>query len=97
MLTFDEARQIVDEIERPLWDSSGTYHVAIDGEEDSTHYCVHVGAREWLVHGDMSYAIADDPARLVDKETGEVDYVLPTDEADRLDAMTPVTAQDSAK
>lgn len=95
VLTFEEARQVVDDAERERWriTGDGEFFVAPWGEEDATHYCVHVGAREWLVDDDIGYAIPDDPARLVSKRTGEIELVIVMPNLDRLEAMTPVGDQ----
>jgi hypothetical protein len=92
VLTFEDARQIVDDAERERWrfEGDGEFFVAPWGEEDATHYCVHVGAREWLVDGDIGFCRVGDPVRLVSKRTGEIELAIVLDDRDRFAAMTPV-------
>lgn len=98
-VTFEEARQIVDDAERAEWartyePGDGTFMVAEWGFENATHYNVIVGFREFLVDDDDDYMQVGVATRLVNKETGvltyEAPYLVALPIAAVLDAMTPV-------
>jgi hypothetical protein len=64
-----------------------------EGFEDATHYLVVRGAADAMgVNPDVNYILAPGLLRLVSKEIGEIEYVVPhvPEVAERLDAMTPV-------
>jgi hypothetical protein len=67
----------------------GTYQIEDDGWEDATHYLVVRGAAE--ADTDPNYVIAGDVVPLVNKQTGEIEYVVPhlPKVVARLDAMWP--------
>lgn len=92
MITFDEARSIVEEagIRKP---ASGTYYVAPWGWEDANACHVVAGAREWIVDGDSDLSFApplDDSVILVNKRSGTVSRVSYSADRARIEAMTPV-------
>ena len=92
MVTFEDARRVVAQLEAPIWGSPGTYMVAEWGREDDTHWQVISGAKEDLVDHDPAYR-TNRPVWLVDKVTGEIDwqeYVPGTMTAMKVDAMTIV-------
>lgn len=91
MVTFREARQIVEDALRPEWPADGGTLVTLDhGWQDDQSWHVVAGAREALVDGDRDYQVMDQPAYLVDKATGRLDELAMIESLDRLDAMTPV-------
>jgi hypothetical protein len=91
MLTFEDARQLVESAIRPDWRAEdGTLIVLPDGWEDATHWQVVAGAREYLVDGDPAFGRIDWPALLVDKKSGAVLRLPVMANFERLDRMTPV-------
>jgi hypothetical protein len=93
MVTFEQARDIVDASERPTWlPEYGTFMVADYGWEDATSWKILSGPREYLVGNDFNFLPVGSPVKLVDKDTGEITEVWMTQEGvwERLDAMTPV-------
>lgn len=101
-VTFEEARQIVDDALRPEWarnyePGDGTFMVAESGFENATHYLVIVGAREFLIGDDESFIRMDPPSLFVNKQTGELTYEAPYLVALPIvavvDTMTPVGQQ----
>jgi hypothetical protein len=86
---FQDARRLVEAAQRSTWDT-GSYMVADWGREDATHWLVISGAYEWLVGGDDAYRVSPGIAGLVDKQTGEIDWVAYLPNTDRMDAMRPV-------
>lgn len=86
-ITFAEAKAIVRAAEEADWDL-GTYQIEDEGFEDATHWLVVRGAAE--AGTDPNYVIVGDVVPLVSKATGEITYIVPHMEFDRLDAMTPV-------
>jgi hypothetical protein len=60
--------------------------IKADGWEDATHYLVVRGPAE----SDPNLIIVPGLVPLVDKQTGEIEYVVAHAEWDRLDAMRPV-------
>jgi hypothetical protein len=94
MVTFDEARAVVDVALRPDWPAdAGELVVLPGGREDADSYLVIAGAREYLEHDDPDFARLDAPALLVDKATGDLRPEPVVDVLDRLDAMTPIGPQ----
>lgn len=90
MITFAEAKAIVRAAEEPNWPArSGTYQIEDEGWEDATHYLVVRGPAE---SDPNIIIILPGLVPLVDKQTGEIEYVVAHDPEtrDRLDAMTPV-------
>jgi len=87
VITFAEAKAIVRAAEEADWDL-GTYQIEAEGFEDATHYLVLRGAAE--AGTDPNYVIVGDVVPLVSKSSGEIEYVVPHLEFDKLDAMTPV-------
>lgn len=93
MVTFEQARQLVRDLEEPTFAGPGTYMVADWGREDATHFQVVTGAREDLVDHDPAYRPLDAPVWFVDKVTGTVDqavYLPGNLTAGKLEAMTVV-------
>jgi len=91
MITFEEARQLVQHSLRGSWSPKlGTLVTLPSGFEESTHWRVIAGAREALVDGDRDFDLMDAPAFLVSKTTGAVERLVVIDNLDRLDSMTPV-------
>jgi hypothetical protein len=88
MISFAEAKEIVRAAEESTW-TVGTYQIEDEGFEDATHWLVVRGAAE--AGTDPSYVIIGDVVPLVDKQTGEISYIVPHAEWNRLDAMTPVS------
>lgn len=89
-LTFEDARQAVQDAMLPAWDGPGTFHIALNGYEDATSYLVVAGAEEWLVGGNPDFAVVGDPVLLVDKSTGAITE-HPEVDFRRFDAMTEVS------
>lgn len=88
-VTFDQARQLADDLLRPSWrPDDGTFAVGPYGWEDGTHWHVVYGAAEAAT--DSNYVLMDAPALLVDKSTGAVEQLSYIDNLDRLAAMRPV-------
>ena len=85
MITFAEAKEIVRAAEEKDW-TVGTYMIEADGWEDATHYLVVRGAAE------PNLVIIPGLVPLVNKETGEIEYIVAHAEWDRLDAMQRVCA-----
>jgi hypothetical protein len=72
--------------------TQGTYQIEDDGWADASHYLVVRGAAEAISDNpDPNYIIVPGLVPLVNKETGEIEYVVARAEWDRLDAMTPVS------
>jgi hypothetical protein len=93
MVTFEQAREVVELALRPEWTADdGTLVTMPYGWEDATTWQVVAGAREALVDGDDDYERLDQPAYLVDKATGRLELAVKIEVLDRLDEMTPVTA-----
>jgi hypothetical protein len=86
---FQDARRLVEAAQRSTW-GKGSYMVADWGREDATHWLIISGAHEWLVGGDDAYRESPGVAALVDKHTGEIDWVAYLPNSDRIDAMRPV-------
>jgi hypothetical protein len=85
-ITFAQAKEIVRAAEEADW-THGTYQIEDDGWEDATHYLVVRGPAE----SDSNLIIVRGLVPLVDKQTGEIEYIVAHAEWDRLDAMTPVS------
>lgn len=91
MITFAEARAIVESVEGIDWSPErGTFHVADYGWENQTYWSLAVGAREWLVDNDQDFATDDDRLFFVNKETGELTTPSAVDFLDLLVEFTPV-------
>ena len=93
MISFDEARNIVETAELPDWRPDlGTYMVAYWGMEDASDWAIISGAKECIVGGDSDYALMDWPMKLVNKVTGAITRIGFGDRAgwQRIDAMAPV-------
>jgi hypothetical protein len=95
MLTFDDARRVIEEHLRAHPPGiSGTLYVSPEGFEDETHYLPVWGAREFLVDGQDAYGRWDSRVLFVDKQSGEVTEDIQTLAFDKIDAMTPVRASE---
>jgi hypothetical protein len=93
MITFEQARKAVKTVNEPAWedqDMKGTYMVAPYGKEDDQFFLVIDGAEEAMVGNDPDFIVMDQPAMLVDKETGQVFEAVFLEVADRIQAMTEV-------
>jgi hypothetical protein len=93
VITFAEAKEIVRATEEPGW-TLGTYMIQNDGFEDDTRYLVVRGAAEAMGDNpDPNFIIVPGLVPLVNKRTGEIEYVVPhlPEVLARLDAMWPVS------
>ena len=89
-ITFAQAKEIVRAAEESTW-TPGTYQIEDDGWEDATHWLVVRGAAEAMDDNpDPNYIIVPGLVPLVEKETGEVEHLVPQlpEVVARLDAMT---------
>jgi hypothetical protein len=90
MITFEEARLIVERSLRGSWrPDHGTLITLPTGFQNDTHWRVIAGAREYLVERDSDFATVDAPAMLVSKRTGEVSRLIVIDSLNLLGSMTP--------
>jgi hypothetical protein len=90
VITFAEARQIVEDAYGPHWPGDmGTFITLDKGFQDATHWRVIAGAKEALEGHDFDYVWMDAPALLVDKQTGQLSAVAELFNWQRLDAMEP--------
>lgn len=88
-LTFKDARTAALEAERKTWGKrDGTLYAEKAGLADDRGFVVFVGAREWLVDGDDSFARLDDRVVVVDRLSGKVGELHAIFDADRIAAMT---------
>jgi hypothetical protein len=91
MVTFEQARVIVQRALRPGWPADGGTLVTMPyGWEDAQSWQVVAGAAEALIDGDIEFEVMDPPAYLVDKATGRLEMPNQIEVMDRLDDMTPV-------
>lgn len=91
--TFEQARQLAQEINAPAWrdlKNPGEYMVAPWGYEDADAWLVVDGAREYLEGGDDDFEVLDKPLSLVMKDTGELFHIQYLEAQDRVDRMTDV-------
>jgi hypothetical protein len=90
MVTFEEARAIVAEQIGLNW-TGGTFMVADEGAENTTHWVVTVGAREFLVDHDVAFMLVPGGPVTVDKESGEIGDPPPyLVDSGWYDALTPI-------
>jgi len=90
MVTFEQARAIIEASLRPHWPTGyGTLTTLPTGRQDATHWRVTAGAREYLIDGDDDYDLFDAPAYLVSKEDGSITRLVVIANLDRLDSMRP--------
>jgi hypothetical protein len=92
VITFAEAKAIVRAAEESIW-TVGTYQIEDEGWEGATHYLVVRGAAEAVGDNpDPNFIIVPGLVPLVDKQTGEIEYVVAhlPEVVERLDAMTAV-------
>lgn len=90
---FQCAREIVRALNEPDWTNSGmrgTYMVADYGLEDAVSYLIVDGPREYLLDGDLNFALVGNAANIVNKVTGAVLYWNYLDHMEEIDAMKPV-------
>jgi hypothetical protein len=90
-ITFAQAKAIVRAAEEST-STQGTYLIEDEGFEDATHYLVVRGAAEAMGDSpDPNYILVPGLVPLVDKRTGEIEYVVPhlPEVARRLDMMRP--------
>ena len=73
MITFEQARTIVAEAEKPTWDN-GTYVTLDWGYENDQEFCVLAGCKEALIDHDPEFWQFDAPTRFVEKATGKLIY-----------------------
>ncbi|MEI2810835.1 MAG: hypothetical protein V9F00_11725 [Nocardioides sp.] len=93
MVTWEQARQIVDQELRASWSAAWpelTFHIAEWGWADAEAFQVPYGAREHLVDGDDAAAIVGELAALVGRVTGELELVSFPGHLDRLSTMERV-------
>lgn len=93
MVSFEEARGLVTEVNAPAWrdlGNRGEYMVADYGFESPEYWLVIEGARELIEGGDESFVVMDQPLTLVSKRDGSLVSVVYLDAAESIDAMTPV-------
>lgn len=90
VITFDEAKRLVDDADRPRWTGPGTFHVAQTGFEDDRSFNVIVGASEALVDGDARYVSVEGVLVLVDKRTGAISRGVYLDDRRRYDSMVRI-------
>lgn len=90
VITFDDAKRLVDEADRPRWTGPGTFYVAPTGFEDDRSFNVIVGASEALVDGDARYVGIEGVLVLVDKKTGAISRGVYLDDRRRYDAMVRI-------
>jgi hypothetical protein len=92
VITFTEAKAIVRAAEESTW-TLGTYVIELDGWEDASHYLVVRGAAEAMGDNpDPNFIVVPGLVPLIDKQTGEIEYVVPhlPEVVARPDAMWPV-------
>lgn len=75
-VTFEEARQLVDDALRPGW-NVGTFWVAPYGYEHDQYICVVYGSAEWMVGGDKAFARPNDTHIFVNKSDGKLRWDCP--------------------
>jgi len=91
MVTFEEARRLVEADMRKHWQrSQGTLVVLPEGFEDAESWHVIAGAQEYLLDDDSDFVLFDAPALLVSKDTGKIERLTVLESFDRLQRMTPV-------
>ena len=89
MVTFEQARQIVADAERPRW--TGDYVVADYGYEDADAFRILSGDPRDLDPATPTEQLTlDVMLRLVDKATGLLTYLAPMEHFERLASMTPI-------
>lgn len=89
-LSFEQARQRVDDARRPKWQGPGEYMVQDYGYENAEQFNIIDGAKEALVDMNPDYLAPDDVVTLVSKKTGAIRTTTYPASADYLDKMTPV-------
>ena len=95
MVNFRQARQIVLEQAGPMWrdlGGQGEFITFATGLEDDAGFLV-VGTNQAVIDGDPSQAVFDWPNLFVDRRTGLLTMLPPTDPAGdtRIENMTPIT------
>lgn len=93
MVTFEQAREIVEAEHAPAWrdlGNRGEYMVADYGFEDSVSWLMVEGAREAIEGGDPAFAVLDQPLTFVSKADGTITTADYLDVADLVDAMARV-------
>lgn len=91
MVNYEQARQKVLSLVQRGWSGPGELVTGAEGYEDSTHFAVPVGAREWIEGDDPRFSRPGDPIYLVNKNTGAVE-VIPELENQRVADMVPVVS-----
>jgi hypothetical protein len=92
MITFEQARQIVEDDLRKTWNpDDGTLVTLPTGSEDAMCWRVFAGARESMIEGDHDFDLFDFPALLVSKGSGHISRLSVIENLDRLNRMTPTT------
>lgn len=92
-VSFQRAQEIVRALNEPDWTNSGmrgTYMIADYGLEDHVSYLIIDGPKEYLVDGDLDFALVGNAANIVNKTTGAVLYWNYLDHMEEIDAMKPV-------
>jgi hypothetical protein len=90
MISFKEAQTIVSSQLKSKWNSiGGTFHVADWGSENEKYWQIPVGAREFLVEGDLDFQIIDDQIYLIEKQSGEFTIIIGYQNLDLLETLKP--------
>lgn len=89
MITFDQAREIIQREVAPTWQGPGSWFLAPWGYEDARGYSMIYGAREGILQADADYADTSGMVALVDKLTGELELRPYFDVRERVRKMTP--------
>lgn len=92
MITFEDAREIVQLTDGQIWSGPGRFWVDPTGREDATHFYVAAGAYEDLVQGQIDFLNFSPVARFVDKQTGRLTHEPLISVQKRIEAMAPITA-----
>ena len=90
MISYAEAVEIFNAQEKPKWDYPGEFYVAPDGYQNDEFYLLPYGPKEYVEMDDTTYEIADLPAALVNKRTGEVSFITALDNLQFIDAFEPI-------
>lgn len=93
MTTFVDAVEAVYALRVADWGVTvGEPYVSSDGREDAEGYLVVWGAREYLLDGNLDYALVNGTVTFVSRATGAIRDELMILNFDKVDAMTRVSA-----
>lgn len=90
MISYAEAVEIFTAQEKPKWDYPGEFYVAPDGYQNDDFYLLPYGPKEYVDKDDITFEIADLPAALVNKRTGEVLLITVLDNLEFIEAFEPI-------